>query len=128
MLPETRSETSDELSKKSTTICRAIVENQQRFGRIVGQLAYNHYSLEPQINVFFRHYHLLPPSPEWYGPSFSELGPCAAFALACHHHQTRLPRQTAEGNKPGEGQRSAPGTPTRLYRTLACMVLFACRT
>ena len=30
-----------------------IVENQQRFGRIVGQLAYDHYGLEPQGNVFF---------------------------------------------------------------------------
>ena len=29
-----------------------IVENQQRLGRIVGQLACDHYGLEPQVNVF----------------------------------------------------------------------------
>ena len=30
-----------------------IVENQQRLGLIVGQLACDHYGLEPQMNVFF---------------------------------------------------------------------------
>ena len=30
-----------------------IVENQQRLGPIVGQLACDHYGLEPQMNVFF---------------------------------------------------------------------------
>ena len=30
-----------------------IVENQQRLGPIVGQLACNHYGLEPQMNGFF---------------------------------------------------------------------------
>ena len=30
-----------------------IVENQQRLGRIVGQLACDHYGLEPPMNVFF---------------------------------------------------------------------------
>jgi len=29
-----------------------IVENQQRFGPIVGQLACNHHGLEPQMNEF----------------------------------------------------------------------------
>ena len=29
-----------------------IVENQQRLGPIVGQLACDHYGLEPQVNVF----------------------------------------------------------------------------
>ena len=30
-----------------------MVEYQQRFGRIVGQLACDHYCLEPQASVFF---------------------------------------------------------------------------
>ena len=53
MVPETLSETSDKFVQELQHHMPRIVENKQRLCLIVGQLACDHYGLEPQMNEFF---------------------------------------------------------------------------